>query len=995
MANAGPHGPPAFIAGFRVLGTLGQGGSGVVYLAQDPGLERRIALKVLAPAFAANPERVDRLRREARLLASLNHPHIAAIYGLVEAPGEPLALVLELVDGGTLAARLARGPLGLEESLVLARQVAAALEAAHEQGVIHRDLKPANVMLTAKGAVKLVDFGLARSGPAASSLGEPTRSLTLEAPGAIFGTPGYMSPEQARGLPLDPRTDIFAFGSILFECLAGRPAFAGANLLDVLARTLEGEPDWGTLPSGLPETLRALLAGCLARGAEARLADMSAVVRALAAVAEGGADAAWPAALQCLPAPLTRFIGRARELAELKRLLSFARCVTITGPGGGGKTRVALELARTLAPGYPDGVWLTEFALIREPERVPDALMASLGLREESGRPPEATLADHLREKACLLVLDNCEHLLDACAALARALLAGCPRLRILATSRERFALAGEQDYPLPSLAIPAGEDPDRLAQSEALRLFADRARLVRPDWELDAASIPAVARICRRLDGIPLAIELAAARVRVLPVEAIEARLDKRFRLLTIGIRPGAAGLDPLPHHQTLRATLDWSYALLTGEEQRLLRGLAVFAGGWTLELATAVCGEGRDEFELLELLTHFIDKSLVTLGQAPRGEARYRFLETVREYGLDALEGAGEGAALRDAYLDAYLRLGEEASPHLKSSQQLRWLRRLAAEHENLLAALAWSETAADGAEKGLRLAAAIWPFWENRNHFTLGRGLLARAIERARPLGPSPMLARALTGAGNLAWAQSDYVEAKARHAESLAVYRKLEDPRGIAVGLGSLGLVALDSQTLPEAEALFTEALERFRDLGDRLGTCRTLANLAIILRSEGKPEEARRLQLENLAIRRELGDQRGVGIAHYNLAVIELELKRLDAVRGHVAEALRGFSELEDRLHQAITLERASELAAALGERERAAGLRAVAGGLRAAVGSPVPPKARDELDSFLATMRAALGEAAFARAWAAGEAVPFPEAVAEALDWLEAGGLGA
>ena len=419
------------------------------------------------------------------------------------------------------------------------------------------------------------------------------------------------------------------------------------------------------------------------------------------------------------------------------------------------------------------------------------------------------------------------------------------------------------------------------------------------------------------------------------------------------------------------------------------------MFAGGWTLELATAVCGEGRDEFELLELLTHFVDKSLVTMGHAASGEARYRLLETVRQYGLEELERAGESATLRDGHLDAYLRLGEEASPHLKGSQQLRWLRRLAAEQENLLAALAWSETAAGGAEKGVRLAAAIWPFWESRSHFALGRGLLARAIERARrEEGPTRALARALTGAGNLAWAQSDYSEAKARHAESLAVYRALGDERGIAIGLGSLGLVALESQDLAEAEAYFSESLERFRAREDRLGTCRSLANLAIVRRNQGQPEEARRLQLENLAIRRELGDERGIGLAHYNLTVIELELGQLRAARGHVAEALRGFSELEDRLHQAIALERASELAAALGERERAVGLRAVAGGLRAAVGSPVPPKARDELDSFLAAMRAELGEAGFARAWAGGEAAPYQDAVTEALDWLEAGGAG-
>ncbi|MBM4119207.1 hypothetical protein FJ251_16020, partial [bacterium] len=622
-----------------------------------------------APAFTQDPERVDRLRREARLLASLNHPHIAAIYGLVETAGEAPALVLELVEGGTLAARLARGALPLAEALEIARQMAAGLEAAHEQGVIHRDLKPANVMLTGKGAVKLVDFGLARSGPAGAEPDASTRSLTLEAQGTVFGTPGYMSPEQARGLPLDPRTDVFAFGCVLFECLAGGPAFGGAGALEVLARTLEGEPNWALLPGGLPEALRVLLASCLARDAAARPADMGAVRRALAALEAAGAAAAPPAAAHNLPLALTRFIGRERELAELKRLVGFARLVTVTGPGGCGKTRLALELARALAPAYPDSVWLVEFARVGEAERVPQAAAAALGLREETARPLAETLAEHLREKACLLVLDNCEHLLAPCAALAHALLAGCPRLKILATSRERFALAGEQDFPLASLTLPASEDPARLAQSEALRLFVDRARLVRPDWTLGAEATPVVARICRRLDGIPLAIELAAARVRVLDVAAIEARLDDRFRLLTSAGAPGAGGA-ALPQHQTLRAALDWSYDLLTADEQRLLRGLAVFAGGWSLELATAVCGEGRDEFEMLEQLTHFVDKSLVVVASGPGGEARYQLLETVREYGLAALVQAGESALRRDAHLDALLALGEQASPHLKGA-------------------------------------------------------------------------------------------------------------------------------------------------------------------------------------------------------------------------------------------------------------------------------------------------------------------------------------
>src|SRR5579884_2251548 len=406
-------------------------------------------------------------------------------------------------------------------------------------------------------------------------------------------------------------------------------------------------------------------------------------ITTLVAVAEAGPNN--------LPVPSTSFIGREGQIDEVTRLLAAARLLTLTGAGGCGKTRLALRVGMDVLPVYPDGVWLVELAALADPALVAQAAARAVNVKKAPGRPVIDSLIDHLRAKTSLLILDNCEHVIEAAARVAEALLRACPGLRILATSREPLRTAGEVTWLVPSLSLPprsrlVASDLDRMMGSEAVRLFADRAQAARPGFALSPADGPALQEICLRLDGIPLAIELAAARVRVFSLDQIAARLDDRFRLLTAGPRT------VLPRQQTLRATVDWSYALLAEPERSLLRRLSVFAVGWTLEAAEAVAaGDGIQPYAVLDLLAQLVDKSLV-LTEEQRGAVRYRLLETIRQYAHDRLQEAGEVERTRDRHLAYFLALAEEAEPKLRGVEYQRFLDRLEEEHDNLRIALEW---------------------------------------------------------------------------------------------------------------------------------------------------------------------------------------------------------------------------------------------------------------------------------------------------------------
>jgi predicted ATPase/class 3 adenylate cyclase len=561
-----------------------------------------------------------------------------------------------------------------------------------------------------------------------------------------------------------------------------------------------------------------------------------------------------------LPRQTTRFIGRWPEMAAVRQLLSSAAILTLTGAGGCGKTRLALQVAAEMVEEHGDGAWLVELAALSDPELLVPGVATALGLREEPQRPILATLMDYLRPRSLLLLLDNCEHLLGACAQLVDTLLKGCPQLRVLATSREALGIPGEQTYRVPSLTLPDSEQPatlESLEQSEAVLLFRDRASLSEPSFALNEVSSPHVVHVCRRLDGIPLAIELAAARVNAVPVEQLAARLDDRFRLLTGGSRTA------LPRLQTLRGCLDWSYHLLSEPERVMLWRLSVFAGGWTLEAAEAVCSDPDADpiiqaTDVLDLIGQLINKSLVTR-ESGEGEARYVLLEMIRQYAGEKLLEAGGSGLLRRRHRDWYLALAEAAEPQLLGPGRREWLERLEAEHPNLRAALDWCASEEGEAEAGQRLVGAAAQFWVAAGHFQEGRERLTIALSRPGRERGTAARAKALLGAANVAYHLGDFTAVHLLCEESLAIGRDLGERASIAYSLAWLGEVAYRWGDFPRSRQCYEDGLAIFREIADRQGAARMVNALGSIAHEQGEIERARALYEESLAMGRELGD----------------------------------------------------------------------------------------------------------------------------------------
>lgn len=625
-----------------------------------------------------------------------------------------------------------------------------------------------------------------------------------------------------------------------------------------------------------------------------------------------------------LPRQLTTFIGREREIAEAKRLLAETHLLTITGPGGSGKTRLSLEIGARLLSEYPDGVWLVEFAHLADPARVPQVLATALSVREEADRPLLVTLVDHLRPKRVLLLLDNCEHLIDACAGLADTLLRGCPEVKILPSSREALGLTGEVVFRVPPLSLPDSRlvpALERLAEYEAVRLFVDRAIAVKPDFTLTDDTAAAVVQICRRLDGIPLAIELAAARVRTLSVQQITAHLDERFRLLTGGSRTA------LPRHQTLRGLIDWSYGLLSEAERELFRRVSVFVGGWTLEASVAVCaGVDVDRYDIVELLGRLVDKSLCLI-DGEGSDPRYRLLETIRQYGFEKLAETSEGQVVRARHRDFYLGFAEDAEPRLQGPEQVAWLQRLEADHDNLRAALRWSLDC-DETEAALRLGSALSLFWDTHGYVREGREWLDELLAHARERPTSTVTARRALGkvldaASRTRARWSEFPQATEFLTQGLAVWRELGDKRGIAEALNNLAVGATQSGDRVRARVLVAESLALFRELSDKRGTAHALNNLAEILRSDGDLPGARALFEESVPLFEAIEERRGLSHALDNLGGILTAQGDYGPAEALYSRSRRLAEELGDNHAVATALRSLGGVAHHRGDHERA------------------------------------------------------------------------
>ena len=727
-----------------------------------------------------------------------------------------------------------------------------------------------------------------------------------------------------------------------------------------------------------------------------------------------------------LPVQRTSFVGREKEVSAAKELLlrKDVRLVTVTGPGGIGKSRLAVQVASGLVDSFPSGTHFVSLASLSDPGLIASVIVQALGIREAGGLSPLEILKQNLQDSLrapMLLLLDNFEHLVQAAPIVAEILTMG-PNLKIMVTSRAALHLYGEHEFPVPPLAMPdslAMPPVDVLSQYPAVALFVQRAVAVKPDFELNQENAASVTEICVRLDGLPLAIELAAARVKVLPPSSMRTRLASRLQLLTGGAR------DLPRRQQTLRAAMDWSYDLLSPAEQKLFRRLPVFVGGCTLEGAEAVCDTNRDlHLDLLDGMASMVDKSLVQQVESAKGESRFVMLETIREYALEKLKASGEETSTKRAHAAYCLVLAEEEAPEQSGVGGAIWLERLTVENDNFRAALERLTDIGD-AEWGLRLGAALFRFWEAREYLAEGRDRLGKLLKLAGAAAPTKGRARALFAAGVLAVEQGDYPASDVLIQESLDIARQLHDDQGAAVSLNALAVNARDRGDVPVARSRFEESLRLWRELGDQKAIARSLSNLADaaklqgdygtarslhaecsaifqgigdrpgvawslnyqgdIARDQSDPAAARTLYEQALSIFRELGDRWGIAGTLADLGSLARQQRDYTTAHTMYRESIKNFQELGHKRGIARLLECFACSAAAQLEADRSLRLAGAAAALRQNIGAPLTAAEQAKLEASLHPARQALTDTVGMTSWLEGWALPVEKAIEEAL----------
>lgn len=1016
--------PGARFGSYEILQQLGAGGMGEVYRAKDTRLNREVAIKTLSLERCSHPDALLRFEHEARAASALTHPNIVTIYELGHEDGTRY-IAMELVDGKTLRSLLGGGAIPFRKSVAIAAQIANGLAQAHEIGLIHRDLKPENLMVSQDGTAKVLDFGLAKL--LKPERGSSESSTTITEHGTVVGTVGYMSPEQAAGEELDFRSDQFSFGAVLYEMATGVPAFKKKTHAETLAAILRDEPAaLRTKTLQAPAPFIWIVERCLAKDPRERYASTRDLARDLAAVRDRLADAPAresKAFAHNLPVQRTAFIGREREVDALSQLLSRpdVHLVTLTGPGGIGKTRLALQVADKMADQFHGGICFVSLSSIHDPGLIASAIAQVIGIRETGNKSPEHHLMEYLGglSQPMLLVLDNFEHLVSVADIVAQMLTAG-PKLQVLVTSQAPLHIYGEHEFPVPPLELPnlkAIPNLEKLSRLPAIALFLERAQAVKRQFVLEKENAVAVATICARLDGLPLAIELAAARIKLLSPSAMLARLESRLNLLTGGAR------DLPTRQQTLRNTVEWSYGLLNPDEQTLFRRLSIFSGGCTLEAVEAVCNTKGDlGLDVLDGMASLVDKSLAQQVEHVDKEARFIMLSTIREYALERLTDSNDESATRRAHAAYYVVLAEEGAEGIAA--QPEWLERFDVEHENFRLAIDYLITNGD-AEWAMRLGTALFRFWETREHLTEGREAIGRILAMAGAAERPKLRARLLFAAAVLAATQGDYNSAGPLFEESLETCARLNDQRGVAVALNALAVNARECGELASSSQLFEQCLAIWRQVGDPGSIARALSNLSSVMKSRGEYERAFSLYNECLTMFRQAGDSTGVAWTldylgdlareradlvtarsyceqslsefrrlhdSWGIASTICDLASLSCDEGDNAEALRLygegiklFKELGHKRGIARALECLAVNASAQSKAEKALHLAGAAAALREQLGVPLLRSEQNRLEKALEFARRTLGNAAGLTAWMEGWSMPVEQAIHEGL----------
>ncbi|HYC89051.1 MAG TPA: protein kinase [Thermoanaerobaculia bacterium] len=1005
--------PGSRLGRYEIRSLIGAGGMGEVYLAHDPELQRPVALKVLGDAVRADEELRRRLEHEARAASALNHPNILTVYDIGQL-GDERFIATEYVDGVTLRQRMSRSAEPpLREVLDIAVQLASALSAAEAAGLVHRDIKPDNIMLRRDGYVKLLDFGLARAVDA-----EP--DLHKTDPHMVRGTVFYMSPEQLRGKVLDSRSDIWSVGVLLYELVSGRLPFDGESASDVAAAVLRSEPppllrrDGTPAPPALSVIIsRALMKDRIKRYqyADELLADLRRLqgeVTNDAARVAGTAESRVATTEQFaisepppsnLPHKLTPLVGREAERDDVLSLLrrDDVRMVTLTGPGGTGKSRLSVDAGAALLGEMDDGVWFVSLAPLRDPRLVISEIASVLGI-VEGGAPLLDTVITAVREKSMLLILDNFEQVLDAAPLIGR-LLSAAPRVKALVTSRSPLRVAGEREYALPPLMTPPLDlplDPEAVGAYPSVALFVERASAVKSDFTITAENASAIAEICVRLDGLPLAIELAAARVKVLPPQAMLSRVENRLKLLSGGSR------DLPERQQTMRAAISWGYQLLDDTDKVLFAWLSVFRGGFSMAAAERLVDvvssqlsvvrdvppgrPGADNRQpttdnVLDGIISLVDKAFLRRDPASSDERpRFVMLETIREYGLEILAEQGRDRDVRQAHALLMASIAEEHELELH---------RLTEDGDNFRTAIEWAVAAGD-AELALRLGAALWWSWYVRGNYAEGRRaletilgvpngeqvpvrakaqtgagalaflqcdydraveMLESSIELARANGDPTSLARSLQFRGSIARERGDYEHAIDLHLLSRTIWAELEDRANVGRALNYVGFASWLKGDVARTVELCEGTLQLFRDRRDTEGAAWSLLNLAAASLYAGDLDLAERRLEECLSWSRAGGFKEGVAWSLNLLGYVLRGRGEHDRARNILQDSLQLHWELGDRWRSASVLE-------ALGGLKRDPRLLGAAAALRTRLGTPVPPVERPQVERDLAAVGA-------------------------------------
>ncbi len=995
---------------YNILSVIGSGGMGKVFLAEDTKLGRKTALKFLSADFASDREHVDRFVREARAASALNHPNICTIYEISEAGDAPF-IAMEYVEGETVAQMIRRRRRNIRQTVAIALQTAEALAEAHLYGIVHRDVKPANIIVTSRGRVKILDFGLAKR---MLVFDDEVSQHFHTSPGVVLGTASYMSPEQARGLDVDHRSDIWSLGICLYEMLTGALPFQGQTTADTFASILTTEP---VHPSqhfaDIPEELSEMVVHALRKQKELRFQSVEELIAGLKAFEKkldhadsSRKDHATDEPTEVfetaptekneasetendlptrrtgpnnLTATYARIIGREPAIADLCELLlkPDVRLVTMTGIGGTGKTTLSRAVARRLLPEFENGVFFVEMADVSRPDVVASTIALPLGIKEEGGRSISEVLQSYLANKEMLIIIDNFEQVVEAAPQIAD-LLSAAGGLKILVTSRELLRLTAEVEYQVPPLDLPQVDGSmsfDELRENEALMLFSERAKAAKPSFSLTPENISDAAAICSRLDGLPLAIELAAARVKILSPGAVLNKLENRLNLLTGGARD-------LPERQkTMRGAVQWSYDLLAEDEKAAFRELSVFSGGFRIESAEFVCSPPA-ESDLLDIIGSLIDKSLLIQKEMADGESRFRMLEVVRDFALEMLEAEGEVAAARQRHAEFFVDLSQTAEPLLQGAQSEKWLKTLEEDHDNLRAAMNWS--LAEKPELAIRLAVALRNYWLVKSHLTEGFRWLKAASESG--FDPPPELRfKLLNGLGLAARFRGDFDTAKRAYEAGLAAGIEAADKPGTALSNRGLGLVAMQQGDLAAARVYFDAGLAISRELDDKYGVAMSLSFLGDLSRTEGRYADARPQFEEAVQLFRLLENRTAVSDALNNLGAALACLGETGKATSCFAEALTSANELSNRITISCSLDGFAAISTENCEYGKAALLSAAAERLRETVGYKIEPAEARFRDLYLSKLQGKLSEEEFGLAEKEGHEMALNLAIQEAL----------